>query len=341
MTRPAGDLLVVGIPGEVLAPREAALLTRLRPFGVILLPRNVAGPEQLAELTAAVRGAAPESLLFLDAEGGRVDRLRRIVGPAPAGEALACRPPALARRAGLWIGHSLRLFGFHVDFAPVVDLDRGLANNALDGRYLGTGPRRVVPRARAFLQGLRAAGVGGCLKHFPGLGGAGEDTHDRGSVVDLCRRELDVDLRPFQALGPLAGAVMAGHAAYPALAPADLPATLAPAVATGLLRRELGFSGVLFSDDLEMGALATWGELPQRAEASLAAGCDALLLCQTLGAAPAVAEHLAAPALATRAAEARARLAGYRALLAAWPPPRRFSAATVRRRLAELRRATG
>ena len=117
----------------------------------------------------------------------------------------------------------------------------------------------MIARGRAFLRGLHAAGVGGCLKHFPGLGGAGEDTHFRGSEIELGKRGLERDLEPFRALLPLAGAVLISHAIYPALDASGRPATLAPAIATGLLRRGLRFRGVALSDDLEMKALAHLG----------------------------------------------------------------------------------
>lgn len=339
-----GGLLVVGLAGPAPTPAETAVLERLQPFGVILFRRNLApaaGGRRLAALTAALRRAAPRTLVFTDAEGGRVDRLAGLVGPAPAGERLAAASPRLARRAGLWVGHALRLYGLDADFAPVVDLDRGRRGNALDGRCLGRRPRPVIARARAFLAGLHAAGVGGCLKHFPGLGGAGEDTHLEGSRVELGAAELVRDLVPFGALGAAAGAVMAAHAAYPALDPEALPASLSPAILGPLLRRRLSFRGVVFADDLEMHALDRFGGLPQRAAAALGAGCDALPLCSRLDAAEAVAARLAAPALAARRRAAGERLATYRRRLLARRPAPRWRRATVRRSLAAVTHAAG
>jgi beta-N-acetylhexosaminidase len=336
--RRAAELLVVGIPGHALGREAERLLARLRPGGVILLPRNVESAPQLRELVAALRRTVPGALLYLDAEGGRVDRLRPLLGAAPGGAAMAARAPRFAARVGRWIGHGLRCFDFDVDLAPVVDLDRGRRDNALDGRYLGASPAAVTARARAFLAGLAAAGVGGCVKHFPGLGGAGEDTHLAGSEVGLDAGELAADLAPFAAVAPLAGAVMAGHASYPAFDPQRRPATLSPPIAGDLLRHRLGFDGLLLSDDLDMQALAPWGRPADRAEAALAAGCDLLCLCHSLAAAPEVAVRLEGPALAERRREALQRLDRYRRRLAALPRHRRtFTAATVRRRLAELR----
>jgi len=349
-------LLVVGLPGPHLDGESARLLTAIEPGGVILLPRNIEDAGQLRELLAGVRRLLPRVLLYLDAEGGRVDRLRKIVGPAPSGAALAASPARLAERVGHQVGEALAAFGFDVDLAPVVDLDRGHVGNALDTRYLGRRPRPVTARARAFLRGLHKAGVGGCLKHFPGLGGAGEDTHHEGTVIALGRSELEGDLTPFRDLGALAGAIMVSHAMYPSLAGSSdrssdgpsgaRPATLSPAIAGDLLRRELGFEGLAMTDDLDMHALDRWGGLPERAAASLAAGCDLLFACQHLEAAPAVVAALDRPALAGRREEARQRLEAWRRHLATLRrqalgrhggrPP---SLAAIRRILGDIRQA--
>ncbi len=333
--------LIVGVPGTTLAAGEARLLAGLRPGGVILFRRNVESAAQLQALVAELRRAAPEALLFVDAEGGRVDRLAPVVGPAPAAATLARVPPSWARRAGLWVGRALQLFDCDADLAPVIDLDRGRRDNALDGRYLGATPRAVSARARAFVRGLHAAGVGACLKHFPGLGGAGEDTHHRGSVVDLDERALASHLQPFHGLAADCGAVLVSHAAYPAFDPRGLPASLSPAIATGLLRRVLRFRGLAISDDLEMKALGEHGGLAEVAAAAFAAGCDLLPVCHALEQAPEIAAGLARPALRARRQESARRLAAYHRHLRALrrARPRRSSLATVRRQLASL--ATG
>lgn len=340
MTAGAGDcggFLVVGTSGPELVGEERRLLAELRPYGVILFRRNVESAEQLMALTAEIRAAAPETLLFVDAEGGRVDRLAPIAGPAPSGADLAAAPPELSLRSGRWVGHALRALGFDADFAPVVDLDRGIAGNGFEGRLLGARPRAVVARARAFLAGLRSAGAGGCIKHFPGMGGTGEDTHHEGTRVTLSAMDLAHDLAPFEALAAEAGAVMIGHAVYPALDPDELPADLSPAITTGVLRRDLGFDGVAFSDDLEMRALDPHGTLADRAGLAFAAGCDAILICSRLDAAPEAAERLARAEPARRTESAR-RLAAYReGVFASRRAVRGHRLETVRDRLARVR----
>lgn len=308
----AAEHVFVGIPGPELDSASAALLARHRPGGIVLFGRNIKDPEQLNDLVTEIRKVLPDAVLSIDSEGGRVDRLKSIVGPAPAASLLAGKPASFSYQAGQWIAHSLRLFDLDLDFAPVVDLDRGERDNALDDRYLGTSPAQVIPRARAFLRGLHAGGVGGSLKHFPGLGGAGEDTHFRLSCVYLPSAVLRADLDPFEALARLAGSVMVAHAIYPAYDAGQRPATLSAPIIGGLLRGRLGFDGLVFSDDLEMKALDEWGDLAERSEAAFAAGCDVLLLCHTLEALPDVVARLEQPVLEERRQEAHRRLENYR-----------------------------
>ena len=339
----AAQLFFVGLPGPDLDRHSARMLSEIRPGGVVLLGWNFATLEQLVALTAAIRRLLPEVVLAIDAEGGRVDRLKGIVTPAPAAQDLARHSPGLSYQAGQWVARELTLFSFDVDFAPVVDLDRGRANNALDRRCFGATPEEVVPRARAFLRGLHDGGVGGCVKHFPGLGGAGEDTHERGSVVYLPLDELRRDLEPFAELAGLAGAVMVGHAVYPAYDASGQPSTVSPVILGGLLRGRLGFDGVAFSDDLGMKALDPVGDMADRSEAAFAAGCDVLLACHSLDEVPPAVERLAQPALAARREEALGRWALYRERLETLRLARESAsfvdAAGSRDRLSEVRQA--
>jgi beta-N-acetylhexosaminidase len=280
----AAEFVFVGIPGRDLDAATAARLSRFQPGGVVLFQRNVKSAEQLLALVCELRRVLPRAVLALDGEGGRVDRLREVLGPAPAASWLARRSAAMALAAGRWMAQALRLFDLDVDFAPVVDIDRGERGNALDDRYLGPRSSLVTPRARAFLRGLHSGGIGGCLKHFPGLGAAAADTHLGLARIGLPAEALAPDLKPFASLMSLAGAVMAAHAVYPAYDPKERPASMSPPILHDLLRGRLGFPGLVFSDDLEMGALAAWGDLPARAEAAFAAGCDVVLVCEQLDA---------------------------------------------------------
>ena len=308
----AAEQVFVGIPGLELDSESAGLLSAHQPGGVILFKRNIKDEEQLNDLVTDLRRVLPDAVLAIDEEGGRVDRLKDVVGPAPAASFLARHSPSYSLQAGHWVAQALRLFDMDVDFAPVVDLDRDGVDNALDGRYFGATPAEIIPRAQAFLRGLYSGGAGGCLKHFPGLGGAGQDTHLQMSAVFLPVEELRTDLEPFEALCRMAGAVMVGHALYPAYDSSMRPATLSPAIIGGVLRGRLGFEGLVFSDDMEMKALDEWGDLPERCEICFAAGCDVLLVCHTLAALPEIVARLEHPSLQERLAEANLRLDNYR-----------------------------
>lgn len=328
-----GSVLFLGVEGQTLAAAESRILHRVQPAGIVLVTRNIGTEERLRELVGELRAVVPQAIFCLDAEGGRVDRLRSVVAPAPAAAALAHCPPSTAKRAGRLLGAALRQFDFDLDFAPVVDLDHSITGNALDERTFGSKPRRVIARAKAVLQGLHEAGVGGCIKHFPGLGRATADTHLSGAHIGATRADLAQDLTPFSELLSVSESAMVGHAIYPGWDEQMRPASLSPVIATTLLRRRSGFRGALFSDDLEMGALAEFGSLPELSERALVAGCDGLLFCRRLEEAPEIAAALGRRALRQRLEQAERRLARLRSRLAAW---KRKAPATPD--LAQLRR---
>ena len=335
--RLAAGLLIVGVSGVALEPWEGDLLLKLQPGGVILFGRNVATEEQLLALVREIRARVPKALLCVDAEGGRVDRFRAVVGAAPSAARLGKLPVRKARQSGRWIGHSMRCFDCDLDFAPVIDLDHGQQDNALDGRYFGDHPSAVVARGAAFLEGLQGAGVLGCVKHFPGLGAAHSDTHHHPASVDLGPNELARDLGPFRSLMTQAGAVMIGHAIYPSLDPSRTPGTLSTRIASGLLRDNLGFEGLAISDDLEMKALDPWGDLSQRTVRALEAGCDALPICSRLEETPSVAEDIGSSVNLGRLKQASSRWQSYRDRLHQLRRiSRTYKLATVRRRLVGL-----
>jgi len=328
-----GRLFAVGLAGPRLAPSEREILAADPPWGVILFRRNLEDVPTLERLLADVRELGIAHLL-LDQEGGPVDRLRDLVAPAPALRRLA--ETGEARRAGLATGAMLARLGFDVDLAPVVDRAvEGAGSLVLGDRCAGDDPGAIVRVAGAFLDGLHARGVGGCLKHFPGLGRATLDTHAALPVVPHDPVEEVRDLEPFRVLMDRAGAVMVSHAA----GPDGIPASLSPEIATRWLRGGLRFEGAAFSDDLEMGALGGFGELPQRCARASAAGCDLLLVCRRIEEYAACAAAVERGVAAIRRAEAAARLDGYAAHLdrlrrAAGPP--RESLAEVRAELAAL-----
>lgn len=319
----ASRLFGVGIDGTSLAAAERRILTRDPPRAVILFRRNVEAEGQLADLVSQVRALPGAPFVCLDQEGGPVDRLRDLVGPFPSFRAAS--RAGLARQAGELAGEACSRFGIGIDLAPVVDRRLpGAGESVLGERAASEDAAEIAASAREFLRGLHSRGVGGCLKHFPGLGRARTDTHHALPVLPRDRVEEERDLAPFRTLMDQAGAVMVSHAA----AEGDgVPASLSPETATGVLRGGLGFTGAAFSDDLEMGALGAFGNLPDRAAAASRAGCDLVFVCSRLEEYPECVERVAREVPELRREEAAIRVEAYVALLrerrrAAAMPPR-------------------
>lgn len=298
-------LFGVGIEGPALAASERKILASHLPRGVILFRRNIESAEQLEGLTAELKKIGVRHL-FLDQEGGPVDRLGNLLAPAPSLRRVA--RSGTARRAGAVAGAALARFGFDVDLAPVVDRAvAGAGALVLGERCASADPEDIARAAGDFLDGLHSQGVGGCLKHFPGLGRARLDTHAALPVLPEDAAEEAIDAAPFGALMERARAVMISHAG----GPDGMPASLSRAVATGTLRDRLGFTGAAFSDDLEMGALDAFGGLPERCVQAAEAGCDLLFLCRRIESYPACVEAVERRVSVSRRAQASSRLDAY------------------------------
>ncbi|HUC19124.1 MAG TPA: beta-N-acetylhexosaminidase [Acetobacteraceae bacterium] len=312
---------IVGLAGPVLAPGEASLLREHPPAGVILFARNIEDPDQLARLMDALRQALPpQSVLMIDQEGGRVARLRPPHWPAHPPAAAFGRLYARDRAAGIraaWltgalIGIMCGEAGFDVVAAPVLDLGLPGANTAIGDRAFGSDSRMVARLGRSFAEGLLASGRQPVMKHVPGHGRATVDSHLALPRVETAH--LGADLAPFVYNAGLPWA-MTAHILYPHW-DAERPATLSETIIREIVRGRVGFTGVLVTDDLAMGALA--GPPEARATAGLAAGADLALYCAGEGKAN-EAVLRAVPeitkATAARLARARAMAASERATL--------------------------
>lgn len=326
-TRHAGAVLLVGWPGVEIDDGTARALADLRPAGVILFRRNLASPDRLGRVTEALQTLLePPVLVAIDQEGGRVSRLEPWIGPTPPATRLAAAGADAAFRFGRATGEALASLGINLDFAPVVDLSDPLAPNGIADRSFGIEPARVTHLAGSFLDGLQRAGVAGCLKHFPGLGATAVDSHVELPTVDRDAETLHrLDLEPFRRLAGRSASIMIGHGWYPALGVAPgTPASLAPEIVGGLLRSEIGYGGLVVSDDLEMGAVAPRDVDGSAAVAAIAAGCDLVLYCSDLARAAVARDALAreaerSPRFATRLAESARRV---RRVAARWPQRR-------------------
>lgn len=251
--------------------------------GVIFFSRNVESPAQLRDAIAHLRRLEPADaplLIAVDQEGGRVARLRDPWATWPPARALGERgDPELAQTFGAALGTQLRREGFNLDFAPVVDVDSNPANPVIGDRSLSDTSQVVAELGAAVVRGLQESAIAACAKHFPGHGDTDLDSHlDLPTLAhDLVRLE-EVELPPFRAaIEAGVASIMTAHVVFSALDP-KRPATLSPD-AIALLREQLGYDGVVFTDDLEMGAVAKHYPVEQRILGPLRAGVDGLLVC--------------------------------------------------------------
>ncbi len=276
---------IFGLSGTVLTADERAFFRDADPAGYIIFGRNVQSRAQLRALTDELRGihGRVHTFICIDQEGGRVARMKPPEWLAyPAGEAfdrlydLAPASAIEAARANAEaIGHDLAEVGINVDCLPLLDVRQADANNVIGDRALGSEPQRVAALGRAMLDGLSRAGLAGTIKHMPGHGRTTTDTHKAMPTVTASREELEVDLAPFRALAD-APIGMTGHLLFTAW-DAENPATLSTYVIEEVIRRQIGFDGLLLTDDLDMEALT--GTVPERAARAVAAGCDIALNC--------------------------------------------------------------
>jgi len=288
-------MLLIGTSGTSLNENERAQLRAPSVSGLVLFSRNYESRKQLQDLVDDVRNLRPDEgfVIAVDQEGGPVQRFREGFTRLPALATLGAmydRDPAAARALAeehAWVMASeLRAVDVDISFAPVVDLARG--NRAIGVRALHAQPDAVTDLADAYVRGMHMAGMAACIKHFPGHGSVAGDTHSEGArdprPLDVIR---DTDLRPFAeciALG--VEAVMMAHVVYPKVDQA--PASQSATWIGDILRGELGFQGLVLSDDISMAGAGRSGDLAARVEAHVRAGCDLILACQPEAVAPAL-----------------------------------------------------
>ena len=287
----AGSILVGAIEGLSLTKAEENLFTSGCLAGLTLFKRNI--PPSFLELSKLNqeiqrlnRAGQPSFVIAIDQEGGRVARLKSPFpdqGPAEfLVEGYQDRDDLWLENYGMMVGGSLKVLGINVNFAPVVDILANEENPSIGDRVFGRTPELVAGRAGAYLKGLQQGGVQGCLKHFPGQGDAKVDTHEGTAIITAAIELLEKrEFAPFENLLATSPMIMISHSVYSALD--DKPASLSEKIMKGLLRERMGFSGVIVSDDMNMGALPQdlqlWSEAIVEA---VAAGADMVLVCQHL-----------------------------------------------------------
>lgn len=278
--------LIVGLSGGALTPDERAFLADAQPAGVILFERNVRNPDAIRPLIDSTREAigSGDALILIDQEGGRVQRLRapaaRDLPPAAAYGDVYVRDPEKALRAAFAVARlaaeELREYGVTMNCAPVLDAPVAGAHDVIGDRAYGRAPAQIIALAREVANGLLAGGVVPVIKHIPGHGRATADSHFELPTVRTPRPELSkTDFEPFAALADLPAA-MTAHVVFADI-DAENPASTSARVTREVIRGEIGFDGLLMSDDLSMKALA--GPMRSRAEAVIRAGSDLVLHC--------------------------------------------------------------
>ncbi len=279
--------VMMGLDSHVPSSEEKSLLEQ-GIGGVILFERNCRHPAQIAELIADLqeiartKGPGIPLSIAIDQEHGPVTRIKEGITPFPsAGNMGKMGESDLVRRSARIIGRELALMGITMNLAPVADLLLHPQNRVIGKRSYGRDPHIVGTMVNAAIEGLQAAGVAACAKHFPGHGATATDSHKALPTLERSREELEqAELIPFQmAVRAEVAAIMPGHLLCPALDP-DLPATLSPAILQDLLRKDLGFDGCVISDDLAMNALNQWGSIEERGVAAMKAGVDFLLVAK-------------------------------------------------------------
>ncbi len=311
----AGQLICGGFAGPALSTTFRAALSRGERGGAVIFKRNIETAEGVLELNRAISGAAPSELpplIAVDQEGGRVARLKAPLLSVPPMRVLAERKdPALLRRVARAQGEELAALGFTMNASPVLDVDTNPDNPIIGDRSFSRDPEEAARLALAYADGLADASLLTCGKHYPGHGDTDKDSHlELPTVSHPKERLMSVELLPFRrAAAHGLDAFMTAHVVYPALDP-GVPATQSHVICTDLLRGELGFRGVVISDDLEMKAISQ--DTGDTAVRAIAAGCDLLLVCsdeerQEVAVAALAREIDASPAFKARCEEALAR----------------------------------
>src|SRR6201987_3230381 len=283
-----GQLLLVGLSGIELDATERRWLRLVRPAGTLLFRRNIEEAAQVHALLESVANIVGDGPLFhaVDVEGGLVDRLRDLIAPLPApAPGAATGNKKLYREHGYLIGSQLRLLGFNLAFAPVLDLRTAASDEVMRTRVVSGDPKGVVAYAEAFLTGLSKAGALGCGKHFPGLGSGALDSHHATPAIDRTWKQLwEEDMLPYRKLHRALPFIMVSHATYPrASSKPDsrpLPASISPFWIDRTLRHKLGFRGLIVSDDMEMGGILHHAPIEEAAIAAIAAGTHLIEICK-------------------------------------------------------------
>jgi len=282
--------LIVGVPGLEISGKEREILDRVRPAGIILFSHNVESADQVRELVASLRDMDPRPFVSVDLEGGAVNRLTALWGELPSPSKAASAGLKAVEALGDAAGAACRALGIHLDFAPVIDLERPNGLIARQGRTLSPSAEHSATLARAFAENMAPWAVSGCIKHFPGLGAIEMDTHEGLPTLDGFVEDLDEHVGVFAAVSYDIPIVMVGHVVAAFLGENEKPASLSRQIVQ--LALDLPGRPVVLSDDLEMGALKGLGDLPELVVTALWARNHGVLVCKAFDQLEAIADRL-------------------------------------------------
>lgn len=275
--------MIMGFDGSSMSTPLREMLGTFQPGGVILFPRNIDEAAQVHRLLRdSQKAVATPMFRCVDLEGGTVDRLRNVIAPAASvTDVSATGSKKLFRKHGRVIGEEARALGFNTDFAPSLDLAFEASKSVLRSRTVAANPKETIRFAREYLRGFRDAGVLGCGKHFPGLGEGNLDSHRKLPVIEKPWKKLwNEDLVPYREMHKELPFVMVAHACYPSVTGDRVPASLSKKWMTDVLRKKIGYRGLIVSDDMDMGAVLSSASIEDAAVETLRAGADMFLVCQ-------------------------------------------------------------
>ena len=282
----AGSLIMAGLPGYDLDKDTEQLIMEYAPGGIILFSRNIKSPEQVAELInnlqqLSLKYNGCNLFIAVDQEGGPVARLRDPFREFPGNEIMSksSDPIKSCEEFAKITAHEMKLAGFNMNMAPVLDVPDKNTDAVLAGRTFGSDPNLTAILGRVIIRTLQDNGIIAVAKHFPGLGATSVDHHKDLPLMEISEQELEsVHIYPFaQAIEEKVAGIMTSHGVYPAYDSANL-ATTSPYILTEILRKKYSYGGLILTDDLEMGAIK--GKCPEAAIASVEAGADILLICK-------------------------------------------------------------
>jgi beta-N-acetylhexosaminidase len=277
-----GQLMIIGLHGLEMDEHLRSFLFEIQPGGVIFFKRNIESAPQCHDFLSECRRVVSAPLFTcVDLEGGTVDRMREIVcNTHSAAQVAATKDRSLFRRAGEILGQEARAFGFNTNFAPVSDLGLAPSRSVLGSRTASPDAAVTVAYVKEFMCGLDGAGILGCGKHFPGLGEASLDSHLTLPVINKSWKKLWAeDLLPYRKLHKQFPFIMTAHAAYPAVTKDGTPASISQKWLTGILKKKIGYRGIVLADDLEMGGVLAAAPIQDAAVRTIRAGSDMFLVC--------------------------------------------------------------